>query len=89
MDKVLALAEYETNPAFSEKERAALAYAEAMTRSDRRVDDAIFRRLHAQFPDDAIIELTAVIAYQNMSSKFNAALDVPPQGFCPTPPPTR
>lgn len=89
MDKVLAIAEYETNPAFNEKERAALAYAEAMTRSDKRVDDTIFQHLRAHFSEDAIIELTAVIAYQNMSSKFNAALDVPPQGFCPAPVPPK
>ena len=43
MDKILALADCETNPAFSEKERSALAYAEAMTRSDKRVDDTISR----------------------------------------------
>src|SRR3990170_2845294 len=45
IEKVLALADYETNPTYAERERAALAYAEAMTRSDRRVDDAIFQRL--------------------------------------------
>lgn len=86
IEKVLALADYETNPAYTERERAALAYAEAMTRSDRRVDDAIFQSLRTHFSEDQILELTAVIAYQNLSSKFNAALDVPPQGFCPTPP---
>jgi alkylhydroperoxidase family enzyme len=57
-----------------------------MTRSDLGVDDALFARLKDHFDDDAIIELTAIIAYQNMSSKFNAALGVPAQGFCRTPP---
>ena len=34
-------------------------------------------------PDDqAIVELTALIAFQNMSSKFNTALAIKPQGFC-------
>ena len=32
--------------------------------------------------DQAIVELAALIAYQNMSSKFNAALGVPAHGFC-------
>lgn len=41
-----------------------------------------FARLREHFSDDAIIELTALIAFQNLSSKFNAALQVPPQGFC-------
>ena len=35
--------------------------------------------------DNAVIELTALIAFQNMSSKFNSALDVAPQGFCRLP----
>jgi AhpD family alkylhydroperoxidase len=82
MDKVLALTEYETNHTFDEKERSALSYAEAMTRSDRQIDDAVFERLRMQFSDDQILELTALIAYQNLSSKFNAALGVPSQGFC-------
>jgi hypothetical protein len=43
--------------------------------------------LKRQFDDDAIIELTALIAFQNMSSKLNTALDVPPQGFCRLPAP--
>ena len=85
MEKILALAEYETDSNFTETERAALAYAEAMTRSDKRVDNLVFNRLRAQFTEDQIIELTAVVAYQNLSSKFNAALAVPPQGFCPSP----
>lgn len=85
IDKALALAEFETDPSFSERERAALAYAEAMTRSDKSVDDKVFGRLHAHFSEAEILELTAVIAYQNLSSKFNAALGVPAQGFCPIP----
>jgi alkylhydroperoxidase family enzyme len=42
-------------------------------------------RPQESFEADAIAELTAVIAFQNMSSKFNAALDVPSQGFCQLP----
>lgn len=38
--------------------------------------------LKRHFDEDAIIELTALIAFQNLSSKFNATLGVPPQGFC-------
>jgi len=45
-------------------------------------------RLEEHFDDDAIVELTGLIAFQNMSSKFNAALGVPPQGFCRIPGPS-
>ena len=83
--KLAALAEFETNPWFSEREKAALSYAEAVTDSNRQISPAHFERLRRCFNDEAIIELTAVIAFQNLSSKFNAALGVEPQGFCVLP----
>jgi AhpD family alkylhydroperoxidase len=84
-EQFAALAQFETAPVFSARENAALAFAEAVTRSDRRPDAALIARLRAHFDDDAIVELAALIAYQNMSSKFNAALGVPAQGFCRVP----
>lgn len=80
--KLEGLQDAENCDAFSEAEKAALAYAEAVTRSDIEVDDALFERLRLHYDDDAIVELTALIAFQNLSSKFNAALDLPSQGFC-------
>lgn len=81
-DKLAALEDFERSPRFSAREKAALAYAEAMTDSRRGVDEALFGRLRSEFDEDEIVELTALVAFQNMSSKFNAALAVPPQGFC-------
>ncbi|MBS1230978.1 MAG: alkylhydroperoxidase [Proteobacteria bacterium] len=80
-----ALADFETSALFDERQKAALAYAEAMTRSGQGVDDELMARLKTHFDDQAVIELTALIAFQNMSSKFNAALAVAPQGFCRRP----
>lgn len=82
MDKVLALESWRASAAFTPEERAALDYAEAMTDSRRQVTDAMAEELRKYWDDDGIVELTALIAFQNLSSKFNAALDVPPQGFC-------
>ncbi|MDT8376759.1 MAG: carboxymuconolactone decarboxylase family protein [Mariprofundaceae bacterium] len=70
---------------FNEREKAALAYAEAVTFSDQQPTEAHFEALRCHFSDDAIIELTGLIAFQNMSSKFNAALGVEAQGFCTLP----
>lgn len=53
-----------------------------ITRSDQRVSDEIMASLRSHFTDDAIVDLTGLIAFQNMSSKFNSALEVPAQGFC-------
>jgi AhpD family alkylhydroperoxidase len=85
MDKIEALEAWRDSNLFDARERAALAYAEAMTRSDLQVDDALMGELKRHFDDDAVVELTGLIAFQNMSSKFNSALAVPPQGFCRIP----
>ena len=85
MAKVEALEEWRTSQLYSEPERAALDYTEAMTITGRGVTDELMTGLRRHYTDDAIIELTALIAFQNLSSKFNSALDVPPQGFCRVP----
>jgi len=81
-DKLSALADCANSGLYSEEEKAALAYAEAVTYSDRQPTEEHFEALRCHFDDDAIIELTGLIGFQNMSSKFNAALGVEPQGFC-------
>ncbi len=85
MEKALAVDGWRTDPRFDERERAALAYAEAVTHSDGDADPAMLTALRQQFDEPAIIELTALIAFQNLSSKFNAALDIPAQGLCAMP----
>ncbi len=82
VEKISALINYQTSALFSEKEKTALEFAEAVTRFDRPPDDNLFMRLRKFFSDDEIVELTALIAFQNLSSKFNAALQIPTQGFC-------
>lgn len=71
---------------FDERERAVLHYAEAVTYTEQQPDDEQFTALRRYFDDDGIVELTALISFQNLSSKFNAALRVEAQGFCPMPP---
>lgn len=83
--KVAALEDWRESDLFGPQERAVLDYAEAMTVSDRQVTDAMVAELKNWFSEDAIVELTGLIAFQNMSSKFNSALDMPAQGFCKVP----
>ena len=80
-DKLLALADYATSPLFDERERVALAYADAMSRIPMDVTDELFSRLRRHFSDDALVELTTVIAWENASSRFNKAMQVPAQGL--------
>jgi len=81
-EKLAALADYAGSDLYSDKEKVTLAYAEAVTYSDQQPTEEQIEALRHHFNDDAIIELTGLIGFQNMSSKFNAALGVKPQGFC-------
>ncbi len=80
-EKIRALADYATSPLYTERERLALEYADAMTITGRDVSDELFARLRAHYNDDEIVELTALIAWENSSSKFNRALRVASQGL--------
>ena len=78
-DKIDALGEYATSPLYTEAERLALEYADSMTITGREVSDELFAKLREFYDEDAIVELTATIAWENASSKFNRALRVPSQ----------
>ena len=78
-EKIDALPDYSASNLYSDAERVALEYADAITHTDRDVSDDLFARLRQFFDDDEIVELTATIAWENASSKFNRALRVPSQ----------
>jgi alkylhydroperoxidase family enzyme len=78
-EKIEALPNYATSDYYNAAERVALEYADAITLSDRDVSDELFAKVRQFYSDDAVVELTATIAWENASSKFNRALRVPSQ----------
>ncbi len=58
-----------------------LEYADCITITGREFSDELFARLRELYNDDALVELTEVIAWENASSKFNHALRVPSQNL--------
>ena len=78
-EKILAIAEYATSGFYNEAERLALEYADSMTVTGREVGDEFFESLRQFYDDDALVELTAIIDWENASSKFNRALRVASQ----------
>ena len=74
-----ALADYANSDLYTQAERVALEFADDMTITGRDVSDELFERLRRLFDEDALVELTATIAWENASSKFNRALRVPSQ----------
>ena len=86
MEKLAEVASWRTSSLFSAMERVALEYAERITYTDQKVDDALFAEVKKHFSDAQIVELTAAIALENFRSKFNPTLGVEAQGFCMVPP---
>ena len=66
---------------FDEDSRAAFAYAEAMTGELDDVTDEMVADLSRRFGDKGVVELTYLVALENMRSRFNAALGLSTQGF--------
>lgn len=85
MEKLVDVTTWRDSALFSEAERLALEYAERITYTDRKVDDALVEQLKRHYTEAQIVELTAAIAMENFRSKFNPALGIEAQGFCIVP----
>ena len=77
-----ALADWRAAPYFSERERAALAYVDAVTR-DIDVPDSIFAELRNHFSERQIVELTVLIGAYNMHTRVGQALQIDPEPHHP------
>ena len=84
-EKLAEVAAWRDSTLFSASERVALEYAERVTYTDRRVDDALFAEVKKHFTEAQIVELTFAVALENFRSKFNPSLGVEGQGFCVVP----
>ena len=73
-DKVQHIHQYETHPAFSPAERAALRVAEKANRVPNAVTDDDFADLRRHFDDEAIAEIVALIAMMSFYNKWNDTL---------------
>ena len=89
LEKVAALAEWKYSDQLDERERLVLEYAETVSTTNAAVSDELVAGLKTHFDNDGLVELTGLIAFQNMSSKFNSALAIPAQGFCTKLPPQK
>ncbi|MHB8241343.1 MAG: carboxymuconolactone decarboxylase family protein [Solirubrobacteraceae bacterium] len=79
--QLLALPNYRESSEFSELERLVLDYATAISRTPVRVSDELFASLREHFDERQMVELTNVIALENMRARFNSAFDMTPAGF--------
>jgi alkylhydroperoxidase family enzyme len=77
-EHVTAIADWPSSKLFTEKQRALLAYTDAMTRTID-VPDAVFAEVRKHFSERQAVELTMLIAAYNMLTRFLKALKVDPE----------
>ena len=73
--------DYATSPRYSDDERAAIAYADAITTDPHTVTDEQVADLRDRFGDAGVIELTYQVGVENMRARMYTALGITEQGF--------
>jgi alkylhydroperoxidase family enzyme len=81
VDKAREIPRWRTSEMFTPLERDVLEYAEAMSQTPPTVTDELVERLDAQLGPAAVVELTSVIAFANLTTRGNVALGVESDGF--------
>lgn len=80
-EKIHAVPHWRDSDVFSGLERLVLGYAEAMTGTPPDVTDEMVERLRGHLTEAELVELTAIVAVENLRSRINAALGLTAQGF--------
>jgi AhpD family alkylhydroperoxidase len=81
VERLQEIGDYQTSPVYNDDERAAIAYADAMSGAELTVTDEQVADLTRRFGRAGVIELTYEIAHENMRARMNSALGVTDQGF--------
>jgi alkylhydroperoxidase family enzyme len=80
-EKIRDTANWRDSKVFSDLELLVMEYAEAMTATPPRVTDAMVEALLRRLNEAQLVELTAIIAVENLRSRINSALGLTAQGF--------
>lgn len=75
------LPRYRESAAFSEEERLAIWLAEKMAKTPVEIPAELSRKLRRHFDEAQLVELAAVIAWENYRARFNRVFGVRPVGF--------
>jgi AhpD family alkylhydroperoxidase len=80
-EKIRAVPGWRDSAVFTPLERLVLEYAEAMTATPPAVTDELVAALSGQLSEAQLVELTAIVAVENLRSRMNSALGLTAQGF--------
>ncbi len=81
LDKAQQIPRWRDSSVFTPLERDVLEYAEAMSTKPVTVSDELAARLLEQLGAAALVELTSVIGYANLTTRGNVALGIESEGF--------
>lgn len=81
VERLQHIADYADSPLYTEDERIAIAYADAMTETPTTATDEQVAELERRFGRDGVVELTYQIGLENMRSRMYSALGIHDQGF--------
>ena len=79
--KVSEVPRWRESEVFTDLERDVLEYAEAMSTTPLTVTDWMVDKLLDQLGEAAVVELTQMVALENMRSRFNSAAGLQSQGY--------
>jgi AhpD family alkylhydroperoxidase len=83
--RLYALSAWEETPFFTERERAALAWTEAVTRvAEGHVPDEVFERVRKQFPDKELVDLTLAVVAINGWNRLAISFRAVPGSYMPS-----
>lgn len=81
VDRLKEIDDYATSPRYTDDERAAIAYADAMTTDPHVITDEQVADLVRRFGEAGVVELTYQIGVENMRARMYSALGITEQGF--------
>lgn len=82
--RIYMVSAWDETPLYTPRERAALAYAEAMTNlGEGHVPDEIFAQVKNEFTNEELIDLTLAIATINAWNRINIAFRTTPGTYQP------
>jgi alkylhydroperoxidase family enzyme len=81
LEKAHEVPRWHESDVFTSLEREVMSYAEAMSQTPPTVTDEMSARLLEQLGAAALVELTAVIAFANLSTRSNVAFGIESDGF--------
>ena len=80
-EDVQALRQWRSSKRFSAREQLMFEYAEKMTTAPVEIPEPLFRALEELLGPAGLVELSAVVAWENYRSRFNVSFDAQAEGY--------